>query len=438
MNELFVDKFHKMEEDFGLFDLKELNMPLWDIIRYDIYYKYYWPETKISQNRQPQKSLLDFLKVLVDFLFTISYFLINNSDSLIMPCSRYKNSDNKYFDKASYNVINTLDSKFILETQSIYLKYLNKSATNYLMLYKSLSKKKQGVSKKNISIVFNALQTALGENKIDNDFIEILFNNFILEYKYYRLLFRIKKSFKRVFFVQNGQQKGLIAAAKDSGVSVIELQHGSFEKDHLGYSYPKSININSSILMPDTFCKLGDYWGRNMNIPIKNIVTTGNDYFVINNIEIRSDFILIISSRIHQKDLLPLTKELSLKFPHKKLIYKLHSNEFRTKEECKNYLKACFNVEIVSTEYQISELIAKCEFVVAINSTVVYEALSLNKIVFIYKRVNYESFLTIEKIENLYLIDNVFEIDSSFVPKFSTEHTDIYFQKFEYERLNYE
>lgn len=436
MNELFVDKFHKMEEDFGLFDLKESNLPIWDVIRYDIYYKYYWTETKISQNIQPQKRLIDYFKVLFDFIFTLFYFLINRSDNLILPCSRYKNSDNKYFDKASQNLIKSLDSKFILETQSIYLKYLNKSATNYLMLYKSLNKRKQGVSEENISVVFNALQNTFKENRIEEAFIISIFNNFIVEYNYYRLLFRIKKCFKRVFFVQNGQQKGLIAAAKASGVSIIELQHGSFEKDHLGYSYPKSINISNNILMPDRFCKLGDYWGRNMNIPIKNIITTGNDYFVIKNIEIKSNFILLISSRIHQKELLPLTKELSLKFPHKKIIFKLHSNEFSTKVDCENYLKECINVDVVSTEYQISELIAECEFVVAINSTVVYEALSLNKIVFIYKRINYESFLTNEKIENLYLIDSVFEIDSSFVPKFITAQTDLYFQKFIYEKID--
>ena len=40
-----IHKFHKMESENYLFELgKEINLPLWDIIRYSVYVKYYYPE----------------------------------------------------------------------------------------------------------------------------------------------------------------------------------------------------------------------------------------------------------------------------------------------------------------------------------------------------------------------------------------------------------
>ncbi len=410
MKELFVDKFFKMEEEFGLFDLEEMNFPLWDIIRYDIYYKYYWPENKVIQHLAPPKNAISYLKIFYDFVYTTLYFCLNWSGNLILPCSRYKNSENKFFDKAAMNIINSLDSKFILEMQSIYARYEYKSATSYLALFKSFNKQNIFVSDANYNKIKDALVETFENLRIDKAFIDRILRDFVLDYKFYCLIFAIKPNFKRVYFVQNGLQKGLIAAAKQSKISVIELQHGSFERDHLGYSYPNFINHKSDILMPDTFCKLGDYWGKGVNMPIKNVITTGNDFFVLRDIEVKSDFILIISSRIHQLELLPLTKDLSLKYPLKKIIFKLHSNEFSTKNDCIAFFYGCNNVDVISNEYKIDDLIAQCEFVVAINSTVVYEALTLNKKVYIYRKVNYESLMSLDNNHNICFIDNADQI----------------------------
>lgn len=427
---MFVDTFFKMEEEHRLFDLKESDLPIWDILRYDIYYKYYFPEINRSHSQLSRRRLVDYLKILLDFIYTVLYFLFNNSENLILPCSRYKDDANRYFDRASYNIIQSLPSKFILETQSIYLTYLYKSATNYLTVIKPVYNKKHVVSQNTLTIVFKALRSTLGEVKVDEQFINRIYTDYLIEYKYYSFLFKVKSMFKKVYFVQNGTQKGLIAAAKKRGISVIELQHGSFEKDHLGYSYPYSVDYSSNILMPDYLFRLGPYWGQKMNIPIQNIITSGNDFFVNNETECSEEIVLIVSSIIHQHELLPLAIQLASIFPHKEIVYKLHFNEYSTKENSLSYFKNTSNVKVICSESSVSTLIAKSEFVIAINSSALYEAISIHKKVFIYQKANFEALLPLLGFSNVIFFSDLAQI-MPFVNENSIIDNNVnFFQKF--------
>ena len=59
----------------------------------------------------------------------------------------------------------------------------------------------------------------------------------------------------------------IIKAAKDLNIETIELQHGTFSKYHLGYSFPgrrKKIDH-----FPDKFYSWGKYWNELIELPIK-------------------------------------------------------------------------------------------------------------------------------------------------------------------------
>ncbi len=52
----------------------------------------------------------------------------------------------------------------------------------------------------------------------------------------------------------------LIKAANDLNIEIIELQHGTYSKYHLGYSFPNNNNNNKHTYFPTKFYVWNKYW----------------------------------------------------------------------------------------------------------------------------------------------------------------------------------
>lgn len=402
-----VDKFFKMEEDCRLFDMKtDEGLPLWDIIRMHVYLKYHFPEISQPQTN-PKKSLTEIWQHLIDLIKSILYLLTRRSENFILPTSRYRDSNGLYFDKAAMNVIEYFGKNcFILEWHTNDKKYRYPSANNYVGILQKFRKPREELSMTNFKLIEEILEKYLDECRVTYNELDQILKTFRSEYFFYSKLLKAKK-FKRVFINQNGLQKCLIKAAKDNGIKVYEFQHGSFEKDHLAYSYPEMINHNSNIIFPDYLLTFSEYWGYYFNIPAKEIIPVGNDYF--NNAlpkKSTENNILVISSIIHGHELAPLTVELATNYPEKNFVFKLHSNEYNKSDDYKMQFADFNNITVLTNEISISELLSQCELVLLINSTVIYEALNQNIKVAVFKRVNYFESYNINKIENLFYINS--------------------------------
>lgn len=409
---LLVDKFFNMEEDCRLFDLKtDDGLPLWDIIRMHVYLKYHFPEVSQPETNQ-KKSLTDIWQHLTGLIKSILYLFTRKSENFILPTSRYLDSNGLYYDKAAMNVIEYFGEKncFILEWHVGNKKYRYPSANNYVGLIQKFWKPKEKLSKTNFELIEKALLQHLDECRVSYDEIDQLLTTFRAENFTYNKLLKFKK-IKRVFITQNGLQKGLIKAAKDNGIKVYEFQHGSFEKDHLAYSYPETINYNSNIIFPDLLLTFSEYWGSYFNVPAKKIVPVGNDYFN-NSIQgyPNADCILVISSIIHGHELAPLTIELAKTYPDKQFKFKLHSNEYYKAESYIAQFTGYNNITIVKDEISISELLSQSVLVLLINSTVIYEALNQQRKVVIYKRGNYFNPNQKKQFANLFFINESHEL----------------------------
>ncbi|MGB4655060.1 MAG: hypothetical protein WBH98_06480 [Bacteroidales bacterium] len=385
-----VEKFFKMEEECDLFSIKtEDGLPLWDIIRMHVYLKYHFPE--ITQpDVMEQNKLTKIWQHLLGLSKSIFYMLTKKSDNLILPTSRYRDSNGLYFDKAAMNVIEYFGKNcFIIEWHDNNKKYRYQSANNYVSILQKFRKKRVELDKTSYNFIEETLKKYLNKCRVTYNEINDVLETFRSEYYSYSKLLKLKK-FKRIFITQNGLQKGLIKAAINSKIKVYEFQHGSFEKDHLTYSYPKMINCNSNIIFPDYLLTYSDYWGSYFNVPAKKVIPIGNDYFNI-KIEGKSndENILVISSMIHGHELAPLTIELAKIYPEKNFTFKLHSNEYRMVDLYRKQFSEFNNITLITNETSIPELLSECELVILINSTVIYETLNQNKKVVIFKRGNY-------------------------------------------------
>ncbi|MBN2786971.1 MAG: hypothetical protein JXQ69_01495 [Paludibacteraceae bacterium] len=429
---MLIDDFFEMEEKYQLFDIyTENGMPCWDLFRYQIYVNYFWPNVYKTKAKQ----IIDLGIVLSGFKIisrSIFSFFFRRSNNILFSYSRHLNGNNFLYDKVAQHVVDVFNENIlIVENVKASAKYLNKAEHNFSFVYKKIIYCNKKFPIDNYKYIEDALINTFGDLKISYDELNKLYNFFLKDYRYYRFYFKLK-GVKRLFLVQNGIQKGLFAAANSLGIEIFELQHGSFGKDHLAYSYPSSINPASNIFVPNYLLTFGKSWGKNMNIPMR-VIPIGNDYFTSSHPKVISDdSVLFVSSIIHGEELSKLAVSLSRKYPNRKINFKLHTNEYFKISFYESLFKDYPNICILKNEKDLSELIANSTLVVLINSTVLYEAINQKVKVAIYKKINYLSQSDTFKLPNVYLFDNLDELQKA-IDAEKKESDVVFFEKFDQE-----
>jgi len=409
---MIAEDFFEMEKKYKLFDLRTAdNIPIWDIVRMYVYLKYYFPKTE--QNLTVQKtSFKEYVNFVFGLFRSFFYFIFKNGENFFLPVSRNVDKSGRYFDKAAISAIEAAGSRaFIFEMQSVNRRYKYNAANNYIEYFKKFSSDKEIVSFSIFSEIELALISVFKDCKVAPQDLNQIYKDFKLDELYYGKIFRIKKV-KKVFITNNGFKKGLFQAAKNLDIPIYEFQHGSFEMDHLAYSYPSFVKQDVNVLLPDYLLTIGDYWGNNFNVPIKCKVSVGNDSFFLKHSSSSEETILFISSKIHGRELYIVAIKLAIQFPGMDINFKLHSNEFADQMFYANEFKDFRNIHLIKPEIHIHELIRRAAIVILISSTVFYEALNQNKKVAIYKRANYDGLRNLFNLPNVYLFDSGDEIAS--------------------------
>lgn len=407
-----IHTFHKMESENNLFDLgKDINLPIWDIIRYSVYVKYYYPEKdreKLSQS--PKRNISDYFKLSFKVFPFIFGVLINRKMNVVLTASRYLNDKGEFFDKSALPILKALDGKCLV-FEPIFVK---KMAYSYLYDFSNLFRKfykTDSFPMEYWTKLDRVLNENLETNLITYDEINSIIQIFKSDHFFYKTLFKILKNKKLI--ICTGNPKACILAAKDLSIETYLVQHAGIEIDEIDYSYCAGITTESPVLFADYVLTFGDYWCKNLNVPARKIIPIGNDFFSSRpNVKL-DDSILVISTIVHGGELRKLTLTMSDKRPDLKIIYKLHPNEFHLKDEYIEYFKTNSNVNIITNEIDTSVLIAKSQLVVLIVSAVIYEALNQNKKVAVLKKINYERQLHLINCPNLYFFDfpeEVFDI----------------------------
>lgn len=179
--------------------------------------------------------------------------------------------------------------------------------------------------------------------------------------------------------------------AREMGIPVVELQHGTMHSAHAAYQFPPECGEIKQF--PDYVYVFSEYWKKCAHLPIPDdhIKVTGYPYFErqLNKYKINKDEkinIIFVSQGTIGKELSMLASELCdlLDKDGYHIIYKLHPGEYvGWKERTPWLLKE--NIEVVdSLEHNIYEYFAKCSFQVGVYSTAVYEGLGFGLTTYIY------------------------------------------------------
>jgi hypothetical protein len=404
-----INRFHRMESEELLFQMgKDVNCPAWDIVRYSVYLKYYYPE----QDRDrlyihPKHPFKDYINIFTIAIVSVCRLFFTRGENVVIASSRSLDSNGKCFDKSAMPIIKMFSENCMVLEPALGREMAYDYFYDFNCIFKRFYRPKL-FPLEYYSKINDALIKHLEENKISYEEINDNFHTFQSDYKYYKVLFNLLKT--RKLFVATGNPKAILLAAKEQGVKTFLLQHAGIEFDEIDYSYPESISIDSNILFPDTLLTLGDYWCKGINVPAKNIIAMGNDLFYLKPAELPDNTILIISTIVHGGELKLLTKKIATIKPDAKFVYKLHPNEYQYYNDYTHYFKLNKNVTVLTNQVDVSNLIARSRLVVLIVSAVLYEALNQNKKVAVYKKINYMRQLHLSDQPNVYFIDDADEV----------------------------
>ena len=422
---LLIDKFHQMELESDLFDIgSEQYLPLWDLVRYEVYMRYNYPKKERDKLFVPikrsKKELFHLLWHLISFLFKL---LTRKKDNLVFTASRYVNDQGEYFDKSAVPILKTLEGNALVVEPITGKKTAYKYIYDFSILLTRFYPKKH-VPKIYFDRMGKVLNKYMGENLYTYDELNAAYNAYRSRCSFYQFVLFIAKPKNIITCV--GNPKALIFAARKYGIKTYLMQHAGIEKDEIDYSYSPNIGPNSPILFPDTVLTYGSYWGRNMNIPAKEIIPVGNDFFYTKPEIPCNDTILIVSTIIHGGELKIFTKSFADRCSELKFIYKLHPNEFHLENDYRKYFQNNTNVTVITFQQETNKLIAQAQLVILIVSAVLYEALNQNKKVVVYKKINYERQLIFSKLPNVFFVDNESEIDEILQKKAKVQELDFY------------
>lgn len=397
--------FFSLEEKYNLNYTEIQGCYAWQLIRMYLYYDITRRTQTFGAPQQQSLSLFDKFKSFIPFF---KNSILSNpltgkytKDLLIFDHPRKIIYDGEYKDIYSDFLVGYLEEDYSFEV--LEAPYLNKHFTNKKNYIKYTDRIQLGsyIYKKFNKIEFTQKEQNLISNlekefktnfNLDID-LSLILKNHILNFKYdynnYVKLFEKRKP-KMIFVVVAYENQAIVKAAKDLGITVIELQHGTITDYHLGYSYPKKTRLNGEIAyFPDKILTFGEYWINSKTCPInkENIIPIGFSYFEQQSkdylgINVVDNQILFISQGVIGKYLSKLAFELANDCNDLNIIYKLHPGEYGVWRQNYPELVEASSMEnfkvIDNSKTPLYELFAKSNYQVGAFSTAIYEGLMFN------------------------------------------------------------
>lgn len=167
-----------------------------------------------------------------------------------------------------------------------------------------------------------------------------------------------------------------VDAASQMGIASIEIQHGRIN-DHEAYWYED--HRKTGKYLPDYLLTFGEWWDEQINMPgWVNVIPVGNVYLEkqVQRFPSKDKKNIVAfsgpqSGHDLSKFMVKVEPELTRLGYH--IVYKLHPNEKDIWKENYPWLLNCKNIEVADSG-SVYEYISKSRFVIAVNSTTMFEA----------------------------------------------------------------
>lgn len=274
-----------------------------------------------------------------------------------------------YVNRQEYNNLHTKNTGLIVLEESAldqYKKDIKERIASFESLY-------------TLDILSQSIQSEFGISIDVNAMLREEWKHFVKrQYRFEQLLKQVKP--KQVILVVGYDKYAYICACHKLGVKVIEVQHGIIDSHHLGYHYPNGLPKECFV---DELWLFTPYWKLSAKLPEIETKYIGFRYFHENSKKVESvvrkeNQFIFLSQGTCGEQLVKQAVTLAQSYPQVKVIYKLHPGEFaKWKERYPLLLEAPSNLEIVSNERDLYEMMKESMYCMGAYSTAIYEALAL-------------------------------------------------------------
>ncbi len=387
--EKFTKEFLRFEVKNKLFDITDSNgTRVWDIVRHEVGISLLWKHQLSDEkpnNITITTRVIDKIKRIAKSIYLLC---INNKKYDVLSITTSINKINGApcdFNQDSARKLCT-GKILTLETMINTSAYNNSYPNSSKRLFSSIYPKKSKAPFYDYQPILDLIESEFGVISITDWLLNTLLHDYYVDKKFYAHLLKRHK-IKKVMLTQNGLQKGLFAAAAECGVKVYEFQHGGVSKKNLIYSYPHNIKVENKSYQPNVMFRFADKWFSDFYTPFTT-VTIGNDHYSkqITTTATEPNSLLAISKFEFGEELSNYIAKASKERPNWKIYYKLHPNEFSCIKNYSEKFENLTNVELLTDESSIHELLVKCPVIVTVQSSVVHKAIQAKRNVIIIDR----------------------------------------------------
>tara|TARA_B100001142_G_scaffold164786_1_gene164784 strand:- start:3891 stop:5192 length:1302 start_codon:yes stop_codon:yes gene_type:complete len=393
------DYIWHLEEKYNLLEIEINGIHPWAAFRMDLYYligkKYEVFDQELNMKLSSWNKIIQSFQLLRNIIRYQPKLKLKKVDVLIFSHERSKILNNKFIDPYThYLKANLLKDKIsFLEFEPPYKgKHLRKKQdyTRYLDVILILRNIKSLFVKIKLNNTIKKTIQKLSEeiNKEDNKFLDVkntIISNtkkFKPTYDFYKYILQ-KTQPKKIYLVVSYGKGELIKAANELNIEVIELQHGTFSKYHLGYSFPYK---NNKKYLPTKFYVWNKYWKNLITLPIakENVVLFPFQYIekekekYKKTKKVKDSLIIFSQGGITESMAEKIINNIDY-FKQYNMTFKLHPNEYHmiSRYTKLNQLKKMHNVTIVK-DIDLYKNLASFEFQAGVFSTVLYEGIEFN------------------------------------------------------------
>ena len=395
-NAKILNELNIKETQLGLYDETVFGFPIWRIIRFETRINFLKSKTgHTNRTKHYKPNYTQIIKFFLISTFQLASLIFKKDfkkKNVFFAFPRLIKIDKEYFDRFIDPIIalEQIKDDVLIFQRSVSGNYFTPRMHNERVVYTDFIE----ITSKILAVILipilslfflnKTYKTFRNSNKIYRiNFIKLIVasNKFVIEYFFYRIIYFLIKP-NNVFLVNREIFFPQLLASKKLNIPVFELQHGITRAETALYT-----GIFNRISDPDKLLVFGKTWiNPYFGLPEESIVNIGWAYkeFVknlIHDIQVLDNFsLLVISSpAITQKILDFILKgiEFDQRF---KFSLRLHPQEALNSEQL-NSIKGNKNITIVDNEIDSVISISEHKLIIGDNSSVLYEALSMGKIV---------------------------------------------------------
>lgn len=381
--------FEKMEIDNSLFELKYKNkIAIWDICRREVFVeinRILLNKPKIfSHEIKPIDKYKDVLKKIYNKII-LNLLRFKKGRILVITFRRFKKKDKKY-DFVIDPITNKLNDCFYLDFANPSLRMALFRRDSSFLSFKVIRKSYNDIE--NISkFIDDCIFKSFKINFYSKDIINYCLNNFISGGAFFEKFIENLKC-QRVIYSDNGSLKYIPYVCKIKKITCFEVQHGG-SPGSIMWTYPKKKEVlldKNNCYYPDYFFLWGECWRSFIKLPSKfKVIGT---YYHTEKID-HSDKILFITNKSNYTDFNIIAKEVAIALPNRKILFKLHPEQFDDFSTVKLYFETERNVEVITNQINNKILLSHSSDFVTLRSSLAYQALQSGCRGHILKKDNY-------------------------------------------------